>query len=190
MKSYATMHPERRRRPIQAAVALLGVLTLGATACESIDPTEPVSTADGYAIAYVIDGDTLEVTDPDGATQRVRLLGINTPEVAHEGQAAQCGGEEASMQLAELLPEGTAVQLVTDARADAEDRYGRLLRYVETENGTDAGRALITEGYAYAWAPSSEPEPERMGDYEDSTAAARTAGTGSWSTCPDLDQSR
>lgn len=55
------------------------MLILGVTACEPIDPTEPVSTAEGYAIAYVIDGDTIDVTTPSGETQRVRLLGINTP---------------------------------------------------------------------------------------------------------------
>lgn len=99
---------------------------------------------------------------PDGSTERVRLLGIDTPEFAHDGDAAQCGGEEAAERLAELLPEGTPVQLVSDSRADDEDRYGRLLRYVETDDG-DAGATLITEGYAYAWTPDSAPDPERLG---------------------------
>ncbi|MFD1836571.1 thermonuclease family protein [Brachybacterium rhamnosum] len=137
----------------------------------------------------MVDGDTIDFAGPDGDTVRVRLLGINTPEVEHEGEAAQCGGEEAAGRLAELLPEGTAVQLVTDSRADAEDRYGRLLRYVETDSG-DAGATLVSEGYAYAWAPSSAPDPDRLADYETATAAARAAGAGAWSDCPDLDESR
>lgn len=83
-----------------------------------------------------------------------------------------------------------AVELVSDPEADDEDRYGRLLRYVELEDGTDAGAALIAAGYAYAWAPSSEPAPTRAADYEAATATARDAGAGSWGTCPDLDQSK
>lgn len=138
---------------------------------------------------HVIDGDTIDVNTDDGDTERVRLLGINTPEVGHDREPAQCGGEEAAGRLAELLPEGTAVQLVTDSHADAEDRYGRLLRYVETDAG-DAGATLISEGYAYAWTPASEPDPDRLADYETATAAARAAGAGAWADCPDLEESR
>lgn len=184
------MRTDRRQGAPRAAAALLGVILLGAAACEPIEVLEPAAPAEGYAVAYVIDGDTIEVMGPEGGTQRVRLLGINTPEVAHDGDAGQCGGEEATEQLEELLPEGIAVQLVTDGRADDEDRYGRLLRYVETEDGTDAGATLIAEGYAYAWAPASEPDPQRMNDYATATAAARGDGAGAWADCPNLGESR
>lgn len=126
---------------------------------------------------------------PDGSTERVRLLGIDTPELAHDGDAAQCGGEEAADRLAELLPEGTPVQLLSDSRADDEDRYGRLLRYVETDDG-DAGATLISEGYAYAWTPASAPDPERLDSYEKATVTAREAEAGAWAECPDLEESR
>lgn len=181
---------DRRTWPPRTAFALCGVLVLGAAACEPITLMEPALSPEGYSVAYVIDGDTIDVTTPEGETQRVRLLGINTPEVAHDGEPGQCGGEEAAGQLQELLPEGAAVQLVGDARADDADRYDRLLRYVETEDGTDAGHALITEGYAHAWAPASEPEPERLSDYETATAAARNADAGAWADCPTLGESR
>lgn len=137
-----------------------------------------------------MDGDTLDVTAASGATQRVRVLGINSPEVAHEDNPAQCGGEEAAADLATMLPEGTPVHLVADARADDEDRYGRLLRYVETSDGTDVGRALIDGGRAYAWKPRSAVEPERFADYTTATDDARAAAAGSWSACPDLGASR
>ena len=86
-------------------------------------------------------------------------------------------------------PEGSTVTLATDSRADDEDRYRRLLRYVETDAG-DAGATLVSEGYAYAWAPSSAPDPDRLADYETATAAARAAGDGAWADCPHLDESR
>ena len=172
-----------------AGVALLAFLLAptGAACAPLATFTDPNST--GATVNHVIDGDTIDVHTDDGKTERVRLLGINTAEVEHEDEAAQCGGEAAADRLAELLPEGTAVQLVTDSRADAEDRYGRLLRYVETDAG-DAGAALVSEGYAYAWTPASAPTPDRLADYETATAAARDAGAGAWADCPDLDESR
>lgn len=181
---------DRLTWPPRTAFALCGALVLGATACEPITLVEPALSPEGYSVAYVIDGDTIDVETPEGETQRVRLLGINTPEVGRDGEEGQCGGEEAAAQLEELLPEGAEVQLVRDRRADDEDRYGRLLRYVETEAGTDAGAALISEGYAYAWVPASEPTPERADDYETATAAARDANAGAWAACPDLEESR
>lgn len=173
--------------PLRARPALVALAAL-TVACTPLAPTEP--TQDTAVVDYVLDGDTIEVTGPDGDGQRVRLLGINTPEIPHDDEPGQCGGEAAAEQLRTLLPEGTAVQLISDPAADDEDRYGRLLRYVELEDGTDAGAALITAGYAYAWAPSNEPAPTRTADYEAATATARDAGDGSWSACPDLDQSK
>lgn len=183
---------DRERRSSPACSLRGGVLVataLLAAACSplSLPPAEPA--AGEWTVDSVIDGDTIDVAGPDGGAARVRLLGINTPEVEHEDAEAQCGGEAAADRLAELLPEGTAVQLVADSRADAEDRYGRLLRYVETDAG-DAGATLVSEGYAYAWTPAGEPDPDRMADYETATAAARAAGAGAWSDCPDLDESR
>ncbi|MGO1312900.1 MAG: thermonuclease family protein [Brachybacterium sp.] len=140
----------------------------------------------------VIDGDTIDVTGSGGGKpQRVRVLGINTPEVAHQGQSAQCGGDEASKQLEKLLPKGTEVELIGDSRSDDEDRYGRLLRYVETPNdSTDVGAQLIADGYAYAWKPASAPRPDRWDDYEAATNEAQEAQGGSWETCPDFTASK
>ena len=158
---------------------LPGAIFMVTSAC---DPLREAAPADGYTVDYVIDGDTIGVAGPDGSTERVCLLGINTAELAHDGDAAQCGGEEAAERLAELLPEGTPVKPVSDSRADDEDRYGRLLRYVETDDRTDAATALLEAGHAYASNPTGEPGPDRSGAYQD---AARAAGTDSWGTCPD-----
>ena len=167
------------------------MLILGVTACEPIDPTEPVSTAEGYAIAYVIDGDTIDVTTPqrrDSARPATRHQ--HPPEVSHNDEPAQCGGEEATEQLRALLPEGTSVHLQSDTAADDEDRYGRLLRYVELETGADVGHELISAGYAHAWVPASVPDPDRLDAYQDATDEAEAANAGSWATCPSLGESR
>ena len=79
--------------PLRAllTVAALAALTV---ACTPLTPTEP--TQDITAVDYVLDGDTIEVTGAAGSSQRVRLLGINTPEVAHDDEPGQCGGEAAA----------------------------------------------------------------------------------------------
>lgn len=186
----------RRPRPITSAAAALAVAAAAvglAFHWDLFDPgpageTGAPAQATTATVAYVIDGDTIAVTLPDdsGDPQRVRLLGINTPEVSRGDSPGECGGEEATTQLEEMLPEGATVRLATDSRADDADRYERLLRYVELEDGTDAGHALIEQGLAVAWVPTSEPTPERLPDYEEATSTARQAQAGSWATCPTM----
>ena len=86
-------------------------------------------------VTRVIDGDTIELATGD----TVRLIGIDTPE---EGE---CGYAEAAEQLTQLV-DGQTVTLVPGARDD-QDRYGRLLRYVEIDD-RDAGLVLIWFGLA------------------------------------------
>jgi len=91
-------------------------------------------------LVRVIDGDTV-VVSVDGKEERVRLVGIDTPE---EGT---CGFEEATRAL-ELLLSSTKVGLV-DAGVSDRDQFDRLLRYLETDGG-DPGLELIRAGLAEA----------------------------------------
>jgi len=91
-------------------------------------------------VENVIDGDTIDVLI-GGERQRVRYYGIDAPE---EGDNCY---EEATERNRELL--GTTVRLEPDARN--EDKYGRLLRYVFTNDGTSVDAALVSEGLAKAW---------------------------------------
>ena len=63
-----------------------------------------------------------------GRDERVRLIGIDTPETVDPRKPVQCFGKEASDHTKALLPAGTAVRLERDA--EARDRYDRLLAYV------------------------------------------------------------
>lgn len=91
-------------------------------------------------VENVIDGDTIDVLI-GGERQRVRYYGIDAPE---EGDNCY---EEATERNRELV--GTTVRLEPDARN--EDKYGRLLRYVFTNDGTSVDAALVSEGLAKAW---------------------------------------
>ncbi|MFA9432393.1 thermonuclease family protein [Egicoccus sp. AB-alg2] len=94
-----------------------------------------------WTVVNVVDGDTVDVRADDGTQERIRVIGIDTPE------RGECGFGEAAAALA-AMTEGRVVDLVDGARDD-RDRYGRLLRYLDIE-GLDAGLRLIEEGYAIA----------------------------------------
>jgi micrococcal nuclease len=140
------------------------------------------TTAFAGVVVSVADGDTLTVRDGDTAV-KVRLLGIDAPEVAHDGEAADCGGEAAQTGLATLLPPGTGVTVVTDRYADPADAYGRTLAYVASADVADVALALLEAGLVEAWIPSGEPEPERWDEYQAAQKAAERAGQGSWALC-------
>ena len=106
----------------------------------------------------IIDGDTIEVTDADGHTEKVRLIGIDTPE------RGECGFNESSARLSELILMSN-VQLVPGG-TDDRDRYKRLLRYVDIGE-IDAGLVLIQEGFAIARYDSRDgyPQHDRESEY-------------------------
>lgn len=94
-----------------------------------------------WTVSRVVDGDTLDVRSASGVVERVRLIGVDTPE------RGQCGFAEASDVLRGLTL-GRQVRLVPGTRDD-RDGYGRLLRYVDAA-GTDTGAELIRRGLAVA----------------------------------------
>ncbi|MEX3515714.1 MULTISPECIES: thermonuclease family protein [unclassified Corynebacterium] len=94
----------------------------------------------------VIDGDTIDVHTADG-DKRVRLLNIDTSELARDGRPADCLAEEARDFLADLLPAGTAVRLEYDV--ERQDKYGRELAGVFLDDELVNAR-IAEEGLAAA----------------------------------------
>lgn len=88
-------------------------------------------------VIRVIDGDTVVISN----NQRVRLIGIDTPE------KGQCGFDEAKQALEKLLSLGSAT-FFAGTTSDT-DKYDRLLRYIQIEE-TDVGLKLIENGFAIA----------------------------------------
>jgi micrococcal nuclease len=125
------------------------------------DATErPVGVpADAQAaiVERIVDGDTLRVIAapgaaegslPDGGSVRVRLLNLDAPELARDGQPAECLAEEATARLAVLVAPGDLVWLAADA--EDTDRFDRLLRGVWTADGVFVNEVLAAEGLATA----------------------------------------
>jgi len=99
-------------------------------------------------VVTIIDGDTIRV-DIGGETETVRLIGIDTPEIANSHNTRQdYYGPEAAQYTRHLL-ENQSIYLIPDPMQSDRDKYNRLLRYVFLEDGTLVNAKLIREGYAY-----------------------------------------
>lgn len=88
----------------------------------------------------VLDGDTVQVGSCGG--ESIRLLGINAPEIAHEGNAAECWGPEAGAWLADLLL-GQEITLRFDEVC--LDKYGRTLAYIYLTDPETGDMSLVNE---------------------------------------------
>jgi endonuclease YncB( thermonuclease family) len=128
----------------------------------------------------------LTVLDSAGEKVKIRLLGIDAPELAHFGDPAGCGGVEAKDALVAMLPKGAEVTWVTDPIADQADVYGRVLAYVSGPGVDDVALALIEQGRAAAWVPSGEPHPTRWSSYTSAQKTAQNGAVGSWAICSEL----
>jgi micrococcal nuclease len=150
-------------------------LVLLATGCAHAHPA-----TDGRAtVVRVVDGDTIVARSASGATERVRLIGVDTPESVKPGTPVQCFALKASAHTKHLLT-GKAVRLVGDA--EARDRYGRLLAYVYREpDGLFVNADLVRRGYAQTLTiPPNVRFAER---FLALARQARDAGVGLWGAC-------
>ncbi|KAB2954669.1 thermonuclease family protein [Heliorestis acidaminivorans] len=112
------------------------------TGCTFLD-TSVEESSNLVIVERVVDGDTIIANG-----QRVRLIGVDTPETVKPNHPAEPYGQEASNFTKKML-EGKRVQLQADV-AD-QDQYGRLLRYVYLEDGTFFNDLLVREGYAMVY---------------------------------------
>ena len=108
-------------------------------------PPLPANLTEGE-VTRVVDGDTIDV-NVDGRTERVRMIGLNTPESVDSDRPVQCFGIEASSFTKDLLTNQT-VLLESDPTQGDADQYDRLLRYVWLTDGRMVNLELIGGGYA------------------------------------------
>jgi micrococcal nuclease len=141
-------------------------------------PDRPL-TGPGFVVTRVVDGDTLDIAVDGAPDQRVRLIGIDTPESVIPGEAPECFGPEASTRLGALTPPGTRVRLERDV--EARDPYGRLLAYVYVADDM-VNLALAREGYAEALV--IPPNTAWASEFRAAAAQARSLGVGLWAVCP------
>jgi micrococcal nuclease len=102
-----------------------------------------------YMVTHVVDGDTVDV-DINGDTERIRLIGLNTPETVDPRRTVECFGKEASEKARGILS-GQKVRIETDPTQGTRDKYGRLLAYVFLADGTLFNKMMIEEGYGHEY---------------------------------------
>lgn len=96
-------------------------------------------------VERIVDGDTLII---ESNREKIRFIGIDTPETKHPRKPIQKFGIEASNKTKELLPPNQKVCLIQDRIGDKYDKYGRKLAYVFTESGQDVNALLLKSGLA------------------------------------------
>jgi len=135
-------------------------------------------------VERIVDGDTLVAIVGD-QRERVRLLGIDTPESVAENRPDQCYGQEASDYLTALLPEGAEITLILDE--EARDQYDRLLAYiVRSSDDLFVNLDLIEQGYAGVLIYDPNDHYESL--FRAAERDAIEAGIGLWGVCggPDV----
>ena len=173
----------RARTPVLLLTALLAVtLLIGARRSASQPPgaADSSDAAPGTAVVEkIVDGDTLHVRLA-GKKEKVRLIGVDTPESVKPRTPVECFAKEASARTKELVPPGSQVRLVRDV--EARDRYGRLLAYVyRSSDGLFVNLALARDGFA---APLTiPPNVAHATAFAAAAGEARQAGRGLWASC-------
>jgi len=164
------------RRVIVLAVAGLLLAGCGHASAGRTAPATPGAAT----VERVVDGDTI-VVHVSGRRERVRLVGIDTPESVKPNTPVQCFAVQASNRTKALLPPGTGVRLVRDV--EERDRYRRLLAYVyRIRDGLFVNLALVREGYASPY--TFPPNVAHTDEFVSAAAEARAGGRGLWSACP------
>ena len=127
----------------------------------------------------VADGDTVEVR-LNGQREKIRLIGVDTPETVHPTKPVGCYGPEASAFTKQLLTPGTKVRLVRDA--EARDKYKRLLAYVyRTADNLFVNLSLVSGGYAVPL--SIAPNTAHETDFVAAAIEAERTNIGLWAQC-------
>ena len=163
-------------RSIQLLYLFLFTYALLLSGCSNSSTTTSPNLA---TVKHVVDGDTIDIAI-GGNTERVRLIGINTPETKHPTKGVECFGPEASAYAEQLLPAGTALRVERDV--EARDKYGRLLLYVYIANSNVfVNLDLVMNGYARPMV--FEPNTAHMADFAQAATQAELRNVGLWQAC-------
>jgi micrococcal nuclease len=156
------------------AIAAIAVAIL-AVGGEKVAGTMHPDTA---RVVRVVDGDTV-VVESGGHQERVRYIGVDTPESVKPGTPVQCFAKAASAENKRLV-EGQEVRLVEDL--EAHDRYGRTLAYVyRSSDGLFVNAELVRRGYGKPL--TIPPNVQHAAELRRLAATARREGRGLWSRC-------
>jgi len=160
------LHPRSPRSSSTTTTTTTAIVsTTNLISATTISPT--------IKVIRVIDGDTIEI---EGG-EKVRYIGIDTPETVHPSKPIECFGKKASNKNKELV-EGKMVRLEKDV--SERDRYGRLLRYVWVDD-IFVNDYLVRQGYAHVY--TYPPDVKYDKQFKDAQEEARKNTRGLWKDC-------
>lgn len=170
----------KTRRALKSLVLALLVMLLGflSERSQSFQQAAVQLSPGTYAVASFDDGDTIEVTI-DGTTEKVRFIGVDTPETHDPRKPVQCFGQAASDFTKKLIG-SQAVRIETDPLSSNRDRYNRLLRYVYLPDGRLVQAEIIKAGYGFAYTSFPFTKSEEFSKYQHE---AREQNRGLWNEC-------
>jgi micrococcal nuclease len=178
---------KRQRKKLISALVFLAIIGLGmlseklgwnVTQQPVIQQVNQTTAAGTYRVLSVEDGDTI-VVDMAGKEERVRFIGVDTPEVKDPRKPVQCFGKAASNFTKELIG-GNTVRLEADPENTNRDRYNRLLRYVYLQDNTLVNAKIIEEGYGFAYTSFPFTKKDEFKALENQ---ARKQNRGLWGSC-------
>lgn len=167
----------------RTAVAVAFALALAAcdvaTDATPTTVSQPGGVEANAVVDVVIDGDTIDVVI-DGTGERVRLIGIDTPETKRPDTPVECYGPEATAFMEVLLPAGTPVRIERDVVN--RDDFGRLLGYVyRARDGIFVNYEMMRHGYAQPL--TIRPNDTYATLFADAARAAERDDAGLWAAC-------
>jgi len=177
----------RLARVLTALVATVVLLTPTVMGASDTAPPTPPASGEQALVVDVIDGDTIRIERDDGTVERVRYIGIDTPEIGHApGERDEPFGREAAQANAQLVADRS---VLLERDVSDRDRYERLLRYVWVElpegwlmvNGELAARGLAE---VRAYAPDTRHH-DWLSQLHDEAVAA---GLGMYDTTPESER--
>ncbi len=172
---------KRQKKRIMQLIIGLVILAVGYFTNRNTEPPPQVAgtSSPGYhRVLKVADGDTITV-DVDGTPERVRLIGVDTPETQDPRKPVQCFGRAATEFVQHLIGDQD-VRLERDAQSDDRDRYDRLLRYVYLPDDRLVQAEIIKQGYGFAYTSFPFTKADEFRAYQQQ---AREQGSGLWNSC-------
>lgn len=164
-----------RRSTVSLIALSISVAIVG---CEQLTAaTAPNGERPEVRVTRVVDGDTI-VVRLEGRNERVRYIGMDTPETVKPGSPVECYGKAASAENKRLV-DGRRVKLEFDV--ERRDRYDRLLAYVRLLDGRMVNEELVRRGYATQL--TIPPNVRYATRFRKAERAARAAGRGLWDSC-------
>lgn len=141
---------------------------------ESVVPQDNDAAKTHYLVKKVVDGDTVRLENDE----KVRLIGVDTPETKHPKKKVECFGKDASEYTKNKL---NKKYVWIERDREYRDKYGRLLAYLyRKDDNIMHNLDLISQGYGFAYTRFPFKYKSKFVEAEDD---ARAKGLGLWKAC-------